>query len=175
MTDRATTNLASSDLDKPAAFYQALGFSVGFKDDGWMILSRGDLQLKFFPHADLDPRSSRFSACLRVDHLDALYADFSKSSIPNDCWSTPRMDSPQTTLFGLRMFHLVDLDGSSFAASTIARRPPPNSATVASPSFVEVVIVPSPCRCCFLRPETAIEPELLGEGRLFGEGVADRA
>jgi len=50
MTDQATANLPSRDLDKTAAFYEALGFKIGFKDDGWMILTRGDLQLEFFPH-----------------------------------------------------------------------------------------------------------------------------
>ncbi|MFN3464772.1 MAG: bleomycin resistance protein [Terricaulis sp.] len=112
MTDHATANLPSRDLDKTAAFYQALGFSIGFKDDGWMILSRGDPRLEFFPHAGLDPRTSCFSACLRVDDLDALHAAFSASDVPHDCWSMPRIDKPQMTPFGLRMFHLVDLDGS---------------------------------------------------------------
>lgn len=112
MTDHATANLPSRDLDKTAAFYGALGFAVGFKDDGWMILTRGHLQLEFFPHAELDPRTSCFSACLRVDDLDALYADFSKGALPNDCWSIPRMDKPELMSFGLRMFHLIDIDGS---------------------------------------------------------------
>lgn len=112
MTDHATANLPSRDLDKTLAFYAALGFEVGFKDDGWMILTRGNLQLEFFPHAELDPRTSCFSACLRVDDLDALCADFSKSNLPTDCWSVPRMDKPEVTPFGLRMFHLIDLDGN---------------------------------------------------------------
>lgn len=112
MTDQATANLPSRDLDKTAAFYEALGFKIGFKDDGWMILTRGDLQLEFFPHADLDPRTSCFSACLRVDDLDALHAEFSKCNFPDDCWSMPRMDKPEVLPFGLRMFHLIDLDGS---------------------------------------------------------------
>jgi len=112
MGDRVTANLPSRDLDKTEPFYQALGFSTRFRDDGWMILARGALELKFFPHAELDPRTSCFSACLRVDDLDPLYADFSKSGVPNDCWSIPRMDQPELMPFGMRMFHLVDLDGS---------------------------------------------------------------
>lgn len=125
MVDRATANLPSRDLDKTAAFYQALGFTVGFKDNGWMILSRGQLELEFFPHAELDPRTSCFSACLRVDDLDALHADFRKADLPNDCWSMPRMDQPETMPFGLRLFHLVDLDGSLIRcidnSTTVAR------------------------------------------------------
>ncbi len=110
--DRITANLPSRDLNATAAFYGALGFGVGFKDDGWMILDRGSLQLEFFPMPDLNPLTSCFSACVRVDDLDALYADFLKLGLPSDCWSTPRLTPPETEAHGLRMFALVDLDGS---------------------------------------------------------------
>lgn len=112
MADRATANLPSRDLDKTEAFYAGLGFSTRFKDDGWMIMERGALELEFFPHQDLDPRTSCFSACFRVDDLDALYADFQKIGLSADCWSVPRMTPPQTEDFGLRLFALVDPDGS---------------------------------------------------------------
>jgi len=112
MTDRVTANLPSRDFDKTEAFYRAFGFETGFKDDGWMIMRRGALELEFFPHADLDPRQSSFSACLRVDDLDSLYAAFQPAQLPTDCWSIPRIDTPKLMPFGLRMFHVVDLDGS---------------------------------------------------------------
>jgi catechol 2,3-dioxygenase-like lactoylglutathione lyase family enzyme len=110
--DRATANLPSRDLDRTEAFYKALGFETGFKDDGWMIMRRGALEIEFFPHAELDPRTSCFSACFRVDDLDSLYAAFSKAALPKDCWSTPRIDAPEIKPWGMRMFHVVDLDGS---------------------------------------------------------------
>jgi catechol 2,3-dioxygenase-like lactoylglutathione lyase family enzyme len=94
MTDRATANLPARSLDETEAFYAALGFNVAFKDEGWMILQRGSLELEFFPHPELDPKQSWFSACLRVDDLDALYAAFQQSGLPNDCWSTPRLTPP---------------------------------------------------------------------------------
>jgi len=112
MTDRATANLPSRDFDKTEAFYARLGFSTRFKDDGWMIMQRDALELEFFPHTDLDPLTSCFSACLRVDDLDALHAAFGVAELPNDCWSMPRMDVPTLLPFGLRIFHLIDLDGS---------------------------------------------------------------
>jgi hypothetical protein len=77
-----------------------------------MIMQRGPLEIEFFPHAELDPRTSCFSACFRVDDLDALYAAFCKPHLPTDCWSIPRIDTPETKPFGLRMFHVIDLDGS---------------------------------------------------------------
>ena len=67
--DRATANLPSADLDRTAAFYTPLGFTISFKDDGWMILDRGAITLEFFPVA-VDPRTTTGSACLRVDDLD---------------------------------------------------------------------------------------------------------
>ncbi len=111
MTDRITANLPSNDLDKTAAFYQALGFALHFKDDGWMIMSRGPLEIEFFPHTH-NPRESCFSACIRVDDLDALYADFQMAKIADDCWQMPRLSPPEMQPFGLRMFHLIDPDRS---------------------------------------------------------------
>lgn len=112
MVDRATANLPSRDLDKTAAFYQALGFTAGFKDDGWMILNRGPVELEFFPMPKLDPKESWFSACLRVDDLDALYAAFLAAGLSDNCRDVPRMTAPQVESFGLRLFALVDPDGS---------------------------------------------------------------
>lgn len=113
MTDRITANLPARNMDETAASYEALGFTVGFKDDGWMIVNRGKLELEFFPHEELNPRTSCFSACFRVDDLDALYADFAKLGLPTDCWSMPRLDGPpKLEPFGLRMFALIDLNGS---------------------------------------------------------------
>lgn len=109
--DRATANLPTSDLDRTAAFYARLGFAVGFKDDGWMILERGSITLEFFPVA-VDPRTTTGSACLRVDDLDALHAAFSAvSQLPDFCRTTPGI-LPIREAHSLRMFALVDPDGN---------------------------------------------------------------
>ena len=110
MTDRVTANLPSRSLDATATFYEALGFNVGFKDEGWMIISRGPLEIEFFPLAH-DPRQSCFSACLRVDDLDGLYAAFRMANLPSDCRAVPRLTPPEVQ-HGLRMFALVDPDGT---------------------------------------------------------------
>jgi hypothetical protein len=107
LADRATANLPSRNFDQTAAFYLALGFSVGFKDDGWMILQRGALELEFFPMPLLNPKQSWFSACFRVDDLDGLYAEFQKAGLANVNLSAPKLEP-----FGLRIFTLIDLDGS---------------------------------------------------------------
>lgn len=110
--DRATANLPSRDLDRTAAFYQALGFAITFKDDGWMILDRGPLELEFFSMPELNPTESWFSACIRVNDLDALYKALLAANLSDNCHAMPRLTPPQTDLHGLRMFALVDCDGS---------------------------------------------------------------
>lgn len=115
MTDRITANLPSADFDRTAAFYKALGFKVAFKGDGWMILERGPLELEFFP-LDINPRESCFSASIRVDDLDELYADFLKAGLPKNCRDIPRLTPPDTE-HGLRMFALIDPDGSLLRCS----------------------------------------------------------
>lgn len=108
--DVITANLPARDMDATAAFYGALGFGVEFKDAGWMILSRGPLVLEFFPYPDLDARSSSFSACVRVDDLNGLHAAWAQAGLPTS--GMPRLTAPKLEPFGMRMFALVDLDGS---------------------------------------------------------------
>ena len=74
MTDHATPNLPSRDFSATSAFYASLGFEEGWRDEGWMILKRGEATLEFFPHPELDPLTSWFSCCLRLDDLDAFCA-----------------------------------------------------------------------------------------------------
>lgn len=73
--DRVTANLPAIDLAVTQRFYAQLGFQTGFRDFSWMILSRGLLEIEFFPYHDLDPYQSSFSACVRVARLDDLYRD----------------------------------------------------------------------------------------------------
>ena len=82
MSDRITANLPSRDFAATIAFYGQLGFAVTYRDPHWLILERGLLEIEFFPYPDLDPASSSFSACIRVDDLAALHHDFAKQLHP---------------------------------------------------------------------------------------------
>lgn len=66
MPDRVTADLPARSLDVTARFCQRLGFAVDFKDQGWLIMARGTLELGSFPHPDLNPYESWFSACVRA-------------------------------------------------------------------------------------------------------------
>lgn len=110
--DHATPNLPSREFEATSRFYAALGFEQGWRDDGWMILKRGDLTLEFFPFPDLDPLTSSFSCCLRVDDLDSLYAACVTAGIAEQCRGQPRLHPPKVEASGLRIAYLVDPDGT---------------------------------------------------------------
>ena len=112
MTDRITANLPARDFGATAEFYGRLGFAVGYRDDHWMILSRGALVLEFFPHPELDKLSSAFSACVRVDDPDALLDEWRGLGLPSGPAGIPRLTGFSKPGSAPRMFALVDLDGS---------------------------------------------------------------
>ena len=112
MADRATPNLPSRDFEVTSQFYGVLGFVEQFRDDGWMILARGDVLLEFFPYPDLDPATSSFSSCLRLDDLDAFFAVCVDAGVPNRRAGWPRLHAPELVAPGLRMGALIDPDCS---------------------------------------------------------------
>jgi hypothetical protein len=111
MTDHATPNLPSRDFAATSRFFAALGFVEDWRDDGWMILTRGALTLEFFPYPDLDPWSSSFSCCLRLDDIDAFYAICVAADIPVACTGMPRLHAPVDQPWG-RLGALIDPDGT---------------------------------------------------------------
>ncbi|RYD66654.1 MAG: bleomycin resistance protein [Sphingomonadales bacterium] len=112
MADHATPNLPSRDLEATSRFYAGLGFVEGWRDDGWMILTRGAMTLEFFPHPDLDPSTSWFSCCLRLDDVDAFHAACVDAGVPEACSGAPRVHAPRTEDWGGRVGALVDPDGT---------------------------------------------------------------
>ena len=112
MGDRATPNLPSRDFAATAAFYEPLGFEVVYRDDGWLILGRGAIWLEFFPDADLDPASSSFGACLRLDDADGFIDACLAAGIPAASRGLPRVHRPRLEPSGLRIGALLDPDGT---------------------------------------------------------------
>ena len=111
-SDRITANLPSRDFAATAAFYAALGFAAAFRDTGWMILTRGPLEVEFFPWPDLDPKASNASACVRVDDLDGLLATWRGAGLSDSPRAIPRLTGVVKQPGVPRMFALVDGDGS---------------------------------------------------------------
>lgn len=109
--ERATPNLPSSDFNRTAHFYSAIGFAQGFRDEGWMILSRGDIMMEFFPHPSLNPVTSWFSCCLRLDDLEGFYASCKAAGVPEATSGQPRLQPPKND-GGMRIGALIDPDGT---------------------------------------------------------------
>ena len=110
--DRITANLPARDFDATEAFYGRMGFARDYRDDHWMILSRGGFELEFFPHPDLAPGDSWFSACVRVDDLEAFHAEWQTLDLPQDQGAIPRITGIMDTPPVPRMFAVIDADGS---------------------------------------------------------------
>lgn len=110
--DRATPNLPSRSFDATETFYSAFGFERTFRDEGWLILVRGGLQLEFFPAPDLDPTSSDFMCCLRVADLDDLYEAIQRSGVVEATVGAPRLHPVRMQDWGLRAGFLIDPDGT---------------------------------------------------------------
>ena len=110
VTDYATPNLPSRDFKATEAFYAPLGFRTDWKDSGWMILQSGTLQLEFFPFPDLDPATSSFGCCLRLDDLDGFYARCRDAGVPEAQTGWPRLSPPKREASGLTIAYLIDPD-----------------------------------------------------------------
>jgi hypothetical protein len=110
--DRATPNLPSRDFAATSVFYARLGFAEGWRDDGWMILTRGDIALEFFPHPDLVPAESWFSCCLRLDDLAGFYRLCLEAGLPEATHGHPRLHSARLEESGLTIAAMIDTDGT---------------------------------------------------------------
>jgi catechol 2,3-dioxygenase-like lactoylglutathione lyase family enzyme len=110
--NHSTPNLPSRDFESTSRFYRALGFAETWRDEGWMILRRGDVVLEFFPHPALDPATSWFSCCLRLDDLGEFHAVCLAANIPETSAGAPRLHAPRLEASGLRIGALIDPDGT---------------------------------------------------------------
>ncbi len=112
MTDHATPNLPSRDLETTARFYAALGFEESYRDEGWMILERGGLTLEFFLAPDIDPARSAHSCCLRLDDVNSFFEVVVAAKIPVIAHGWPRAHEPRREPWGGLVGALIDIDGS---------------------------------------------------------------
>jgi len=112
MADHAVPNLPSRDLDATAEFYGRFGFVPTWRDEGWLILRRGEMDLEFFPHPALDPEQSSFMCSIRVDDLDGLYRQIREAGIAEKEVGRPRLHPVRTESWGGRVGFLIDLDGT---------------------------------------------------------------
>lgn len=112
MTDHAVPNLPSRDFDDTIAFYGGFGFEPGYRDDGWLVLRRGELQLEFFLFLDLVPEESSFMCSVRVDDVDELYRQIAHAGVVEKSVGRPRLHPVRVQAWGQRAGFLIDPDGT---------------------------------------------------------------
>ena len=110
--DYSTPNLPSRDFERTSLFFGALGFSEEWRDEGWMILQRGSLAIEFFPDPTIDPLTSNFSCCLRLDDVDGFFAVCTAAGIPVSGTGAPRLHRPTLENSGMTIGALIDPDGT---------------------------------------------------------------
>ena len=110
--DLAIPILPSRSLPKTLAFFGRLGFEgeILGAGDAYAILTRGDLEVHFFLHPELDPAASWAGCYLRVADVEPLYQAFLAAGLPMR--GIPRMDAIENKPWGMREFAIVDEDGN---------------------------------------------------------------
>ena len=112
MATTATPNLPSRDFSVTSEFYGRLGFTQSYRDDGWMILTRDGAMVEFFAAPQLDPATSSFSCCLRMDDVDAFYRECLAAGLPEVTTGFPRIHPPRLEGSGLRIGAVLEPDGT---------------------------------------------------------------
>lgn len=111
-TDRAIPTLPSRSPADALAFYAKLGFAgkLAAPDGSYAIVERGELELHFFAHRQLDPATSHFGCYLRVADVASLHRAFETADLPRR--GIPRMDALERKPWGMLEFAVVDPDGN---------------------------------------------------------------
>lgn len=112
MSDHATPNLPSRDFDVTVTFYRRIGFTTLYRDSSWLTLGMGTVVVDFFPFPDLDPATSSFCCCLRLDDVDAFGARCEVAGVPRSSYGWPRLELPTAGPTGVRIGALLDPDAS---------------------------------------------------------------
>jgi len=109
--DKSIPVLPSRSLERTLLFYSRLGFEGRLLAAGtWAILTRGDLELHFFPHHQLQPAENYAGCYLRVSDVEGLAAAFGGSGLPRV--GIPRLEPVEDKPWRMREFALIDEDGN---------------------------------------------------------------
>ena len=109
--DKSIPVLPSRSLVRTIMFYEKLGFSGELlASDTYAILTRGDLELHFFPHPELKPAECYAGCYMRVSEVDKLHSGFAPAGLP--ATGIPRMERVENKPWMMREFALIDEDGN---------------------------------------------------------------
>jgi len=94
--------LPSADLDRTAAYYQAIGLRVALRDDGYLVLNAGPAELHFTAGEDMTAPAQAF---VHVVDAARLWKQLKSAAVAG---IGPVEDQPH----GLREFVVTDPDGN---------------------------------------------------------------
>ncbi len=100
-------------------FYAALGFAVAARwrgAEGYLILTRGPLELHAYAEETLWPPDNHVACYLRVADADTIHDDWARAGLP--ARGIPRLTPIEDKWFGMREFALVDPDGNLLRVGT---------------------------------------------------------
>ena len=110
-TDKSIPVLPSRSLQKTIKFYEKLGFAgILLASDTYAIVTRGDLEIHFFEHPNLQPDECYAGCYMRVTQVDALHAVFLPIGLP--LTGIPRLTRVENKPWKMREFALIDEDGN---------------------------------------------------------------
>lgn len=102
--------LPSRCLPATLSFYAKLGFEGELIGDSYAILSRGPIELHFFPHPELKPEECYSGCYVRLRDVDRLRTELLAANLPEH--GIPRLERVENKPWGMREFALLDLDGN---------------------------------------------------------------
>jgi len=77
-----------------------------------MILHRGGIMLEFFRDPNLNPLTSAFGCCLRLDDVGSFFAVILAAGVPETTVVQPRAHRPRREDWGSLVGALIDPDGT---------------------------------------------------------------
>lgn len=104
--------LPSADLARSSTFFKKLGFTErGHWPGEYLIMQREQLELHFTHCPEINPLTTVASCFLRVKDSAALWAEWTRTALPQDCASVPRLQGPPDAD---GEFALIDEEGTLF-------------------------------------------------------------
>jgi catechol 2,3-dioxygenase-like lactoylglutathione lyase family enzyme len=115
MTDRAIAVLPSSDFERSWAFYRYFGFTLVARDEAWLHLRKGSVELDF----TLTERTAGDRGlvgdrlCLvRVADVAAWHAVFAGTRMRWKALGVPSLTAISSAAWGVPAFCITDRDGN---------------------------------------------------------------
>lgn len=104
--------LPCRDFDETSAFYRALGFreTGRWGDYGYMIIVRDQVEIHFFGHPELDPKTSDHAAYIRTEDVDGVNAEVAAAGLPTE--GIPRFHPVEDKDWGMRELAIIDPNGN---------------------------------------------------------------